>query len=75
MDVTGVQMTLQPPRDVRRPSEREGTAALSSLAGHRIQVQPLSRAIGVDGQRRKSPHYCHRRIHRERYRAGAIHPR
>jgi hypothetical protein len=46
VDVTGVQMTLQPPLTFAGRLSAKGTAALSSLAGHRIQVQPLSRAIG-----------------------------
>lgn len=46
VDVTGVQMTLQPPLTFAGRLSAKGTATLTSLAGHRIQVQPLSRAIG-----------------------------
>jgi hypothetical protein len=46
VDVTGVQMTLQPPLTFAGRLITKGAATLTSLAGHRIQVQPLSRALG-----------------------------
>ena len=46
VDVTGVQMTLQPPLTFAGRLSAKGTEILSSLGGHRIQVQPLSRALG-----------------------------
>jgi hypothetical protein len=46
MDVTGVQLTLQPPLTFAGRLSAKGTAIMPSLAGHRIQVQPISRALG-----------------------------
>ena len=46
VDVTGVQMTLQPALTFAGRLSAKGTAVLSSLGGHRVQVQPLSRSIG-----------------------------
>jgi hypothetical protein len=46
VDVTGVQMVLQPPLTFAGRLSAKGTAALPSLAGHRIQIQPVSRALG-----------------------------
>ncbi|MEO6223751.1 MAG: carboxypeptidase-like regulatory domain-containing protein [Vicinamibacterales bacterium] len=45
-DVTGVQLILQPPLTVGGRLTAKGTASLPALGGHRIQVQPLSRALG-----------------------------
>ena len=45
-DVTGVQLTLQPPLTFTGRLSAKGSGTLPSLAGHRIQVQPVSRALG-----------------------------
>jgi hypothetical protein len=39
-------MVLQPPLTFAGRLSAKGTAALPSLAGHRIQIQPVSRALG-----------------------------
>lgn len=46
MDVTGVQMVLQPPLTFAGRLSAKGTATLPSLSGHRIQITPVSRALG-----------------------------
>jgi len=44
-DVTGVQLTLQPPLSFAGRLSATGTASLPALGGLRIQVQPLTRAL------------------------------
>lgn len=44
VDVTGVQLTLQPPLSFAGRLTAAGTTTVPALAGHRIQVRSLSRA-------------------------------
>jgi hypothetical protein len=53
VDVTGVQLTLQPPLSFAGRLTAAGTSSVPALAGHRIQVRSLSRAS--DGAAQVTP--------------------